>query len=246
MSVRYIHSVAPHESFVASGTYVFYENDIPSGLVEHWSIHELPDGAWFMRVDRDGRTFDGRSELIEAWRNPQGVIERFDLFAFGAPTDSIKHVEASYMLTDDQKIMVGRRFNHGERHQMEMMLPPQHSLQPGGYIFFGLILPQIAATPPFNLVSRYSFHEDPAVAFSVGVAQAVVTAVPPEPINVSGQEITANKFLAGARNTAEDAVRRVDWHAFYTDAQHVFVLHEAPNMFVKLERYAHRPVKSAK
>lgn len=76
--MRRLHVVGKQEKFVASGVYRVYADDEPTGLVEHWSIHEVGDGAQFIRVDIDGRDVDGGSTLMEALLNPDGAFERVD------------------------------------------------------------------------------------------------------------------------------------------------------------------------
>jgi hypothetical protein len=77
--MRRLHVVGKHEKFVASGVYKVFAGDNPTGLVEHWSIHEVGHGAQFIRVDVDGRDFDGDSALMEALLNPDGRFERVDM-----------------------------------------------------------------------------------------------------------------------------------------------------------------------
>lgn len=229
--MRYLHPVAPHETFVASGTYR-YEG---TRLVEQWTIHELPDGAWFMRVDKDGRFADGRSELIEAWRSPAGVIERFDITAYGAPDDAIKKVKASYTV-DEGVLYVGRTINDGERRQDELDLPEDYVLQPGGYVFFGLALPALVGRAPLAMVSRYGFTPQPDEAFKAGIMHPSLTYYGEGEVTVDGRARPARCYMAGERG-AED----MKWHQYWIDAHDIFLKHEAPGLLVQLERYAHRP-----
>lgn len=229
--MRYLHPVAPHERFVASGTYR-YSN---SRLLEHWTIHELPDGAWFMRVDKDGRFEDGRSELIEAWRSPDGAIERFDITAHGAPADAIKQVKASYTV-DDGVLYVGRTINNGERHQEELELPQDYVMQPGAYVFFGLALPALVARAPLPMISRYGFTEQPDDAFKAGVMHPTLTFYGEDEVTVDGKARPARRYMAGTRGETS-----TDWHNYWIDAHDIFLRHAADNLLVQLERYAHRP-----
>ena len=82
--MRRLHVVGKHEKFVASGVYKVYAGDQPTGLIERWSIHEVGDGAQFVRVDVDGRDFDGNSTLLEALLNPDGRFERVDAHSYDA------------------------------------------------------------------------------------------------------------------------------------------------------------------
>ena len=76
--MRRLHATGPRERHLAGGLYL-----LPDGAQEHWSIHEVGEGAQFVRVDCDGRAADGRNLLQEALRNPCGRIERIDQQLYG-------------------------------------------------------------------------------------------------------------------------------------------------------------------
>lgn len=71
--MRRLHATGLRERFVASGVY-----QLPDGVQEFWSIHEVGAGAHFIRVDRDGRASQKASLLQEALRNARGFLERID------------------------------------------------------------------------------------------------------------------------------------------------------------------------
>lgn len=99
--MRYLHPVSLREKFIASGTYVFYNSAgalLPD--VEHWSVHEVGEGAHFFRADHDGRAGNGPSFLTEALLRPDGGIERFDLRAYGGEHEPIKVARAVYIAAD--------------------------------------------------------------------------------------------------------------------------------------------------
>lgn len=98
--MRYIHPIGIHEKFVASGTYL--QTDTDKGLTE-WAIHEMPDGAWMIRLDRDGRNIDGMSMIAEVWRSPAsegGKIARFDIWSFSEKQHA-HQVKARYFVVDN-------------------------------------------------------------------------------------------------------------------------------------------------
>ncbi|MCE2490597.1 MAG: hypothetical protein J4G17_11565 [Anaerolineae bacterium] len=76
--MRRLHATGRRERFVASGVY-----PAAGGLQEFWSVHEVGDGAHFIRVDRDGRGCRGHSLLQEALRNAGGAFERVDQQLYG-------------------------------------------------------------------------------------------------------------------------------------------------------------------
>ena len=231
--MRYLHAVAPHEQFVAQGTYRYHADDAPTGLLEYWTIHALPDGAWFMRVDKDGRDFDGRSELIEAWRSPDGDIERFDVMAYGAAGDAVQKGRATYTVEDDA-LHIGRTINDGERVQETLALPADYVVQPGGYIFFGYVLPQLVERAPLAMILRYGVTDPPEHSFMAAQTHPTLTFYGEADVAVDGKDRTAKQYMAGERGADG-----TNWHSYYVDGHGIFLRHESDEMQVQLERYAH-------
>ncbi len=95
--MRYIHPVTVHEQFVASGVYDYYTDAaVPAGITEAWSIHELPDGSQFVRVDHDLRGSSGASMLVELLRNQAGSPERLDLYFYPQAQVGANVLRANY------------------------------------------------------------------------------------------------------------------------------------------------------
>jgi hypothetical protein len=109
--MRHLHAVGRHEKFVASGVYQYSRRGAPVKLLEYWSVHEV-GGAYFVRVDRDGRFFDGRSTLYEALLNPQGLIERLDWRAYGAGSDPVRQISGTTIFEHDD-VQITRRIQPG-------------------------------------------------------------------------------------------------------------------------------------
>ena len=233
--MRYLHAVAPHERFVAQGTYRYTGDSGLGGLVEHWTIHELPDGAWFMRVDKDGRDTNGGSQLIEAWRNADEVIERFDVVIYGGPGEAVKQARATYTV-EDQQLHVGRTLDGESRTQETLDLPDAYVLQPGGYIFFGMILPQLVLQAPLAMVARFSITSPPQDTLRAALTYPPIAHDRDEAeVEVDGKTRMAQVYMAGER-----AADEADWHRYYVDKHGVLLRHTSASLQVQLERYAHR------
>lgn len=156
--MRQIHPVGFNETFVASGVYTFYEERQPSGVIEHWSIHELPDGSRLVRADMDGRAGDAISLLTEALYRKDSRVERFDVHFYGL-YDYDKHAEASYTIFDD-KVIIGRMIGADPRRQDEINLPEGCVVRPPAMIDYGLAVPLIA--------SRYGERNTPVFSITLG------------------------------------------------------------------------------
>ena len=237
--MRYIHPVGVSEKFVASGIYRYYKNDEPTGLVEEWTVHEQPDGAWFIRVDKDGRFFDGRSELIETYRNPNGQIERFDITAYGGKDDAVKQFKGTYTI-ENGYLYIGRTLNNGERIQSEMMLPDQYIVNPGGYLFFGWAIPALVENAPLSVVMRYGFHDTPEESFVTGMVYPTLTFYQEGALTISGRTLPAACYISG-ESKPEGAV---NYHRYWIGEHNIFFKHESDDLRVQLDRYAHRPEKN--
>ena len=121
--MRYLHPVAVHETFVASGVYKFIKDGDELKRTESWTVHEHPDGEQFIRVDEDSRFVDGKSLLLEALVNTEGQIERFDI-RYENPKfeNSIKTLRASYTFSDEG-LQVGYNVNGSERQHETLNVP---------------------------------------------------------------------------------------------------------------------------
>lgn len=126
--MRYIHSVGVHEKFVASGEYTHHHSQ--------WCIHQLPDGAWMMRVDWDKRRVDGTSVLLEAWRSPiaeGGYVERFDMWGFADGRYPIRHIKGRYFVVNNTlevSLQIEKQPQHIQSHPFstDMRLVPDMPL----------------------------------------------------------------------------------------------------------------------
>ncbi|MCY4021613.1 MAG: hypothetical protein OXG39_19595 [Chloroflexi bacterium] len=123
--MRYLHPVQAHESFVASGNYLFAKDGRSLGKTESWTIHELGDGSKFVRVDSDAREEEGKSLLAELLIGPDDEVIRFDVrYENGQFDGGIRTLSAAYSLVD-QVLQVGYRMNGAARSYLERELAPE-------------------------------------------------------------------------------------------------------------------------
>lgn len=122
--MRYLHPVQAHETFVASGQYVFAKDGKRQDKSEFWSIHELGDGSQFARLDSDARAEEGKSLLAELLLSRAGDLIRLDLRYENAQFEGgIKTLSASYTLLD-RVLQVGYCMNGGARRYLERQIAP--------------------------------------------------------------------------------------------------------------------------
>lgn len=189
--MRHLHPVGVQEKFTASGVYVHFQDSQPTGTVEHWSIHELPDGAQMIRVDDDWRETDGSSVLIEAWRSPPAEgnrVERFDIHAFGGKNDQVKEVRATFQFHPTHA-EVGRSVDKEFRQQFELELPEHYIVAPESLIFGGFEVAQMAVNPGhiFPIVSYLPTFLNPTAAFRPVIHEQCVVFLSDETILVDGK-----------------------------------------------------------
>ncbi len=123
--MRYLHPVQAHERFLASGRYRFSKDGQALEKSEAWTVHGLPDGETFWRVDLDARAGEGKSILAEALLGADGALARLDIRYENANFEGgIKQLSATYQLMDGL-LQVGYTLNGAARAYREMALPPQ-------------------------------------------------------------------------------------------------------------------------
>ena len=175
--MRRLHVVAKHEQFVASGQYTHYEGDAPSGLVEEWSIHEVGGGALFVRVDADGRDYDGRSMLLEALLAPEGHFERIDRHEF-LPGASEAVITTTIFYEDHIDITQAS----GEMESLPF--PSEGALWLGGWILLGLAAAQA------ELMLLWNSAESPRLV-------AAVNETGSGSVSVAGHDTSARSYRLG-------------------------------------------------
>ncbi len=157
--MRQIHPVSFHEKFVASGVYTYLRGMQPTGTLEYWTIHQLPDGSQFVRADQDGRKEDGVSILMEVLHIPDnkgGHIERFDAHFYAEKEKMMFGTEAQVRCVFfDDYVQISTRVENYERESIEMTLPRNYVVGLPVIVTLGFTITGIhdtkAATPVFGL-----------------------------------------------------------------------------------------------
>ncbi len=131
--MRQLHPVGWREKFVASGVYSQLVDGQPTGELERWTIHELPDGARLTRAEIQAAAH-GVFTLIEAWR-PAGAAqsERIDMQTHRPPAPTLR---ASYHMAPDRI-----DFTLGDQHA-SLPLPDAAWVDPGAVSLRGAIFAQ--------------------------------------------------------------------------------------------------------
>lgn len=134
--MRYLHRIAAHEKFIASGIYQFYENGELTHLAESWSIHEYSGGARMIRIDQDARASGGADTLAEALIHPEGRLERLNVRCWMIfPTPAFQTLQADYVFLENY-IQIGRTVDGGEREYAEVEIPPDTLIRLPQFILF--------------------------------------------------------------------------------------------------------------
>lgn len=201
--MRVLHRVRRHESFIASGVYHCLEDDKPSGVVEHWSIHQLPDQSQIIRVDRDGRAdVLNHSLLLEALRSADGYIERCDIRMYYAHEKMMREARATYNFIDEH-VEIGRNIEAKERIDEIVALPPQTVIYPPVRIFAGSVIARLAAriegkAPVF--LPNTDVHSSQLLSGSVEERSAHFLGA--ETIDISGKHYAARHYQFGSSSQA--------------------------------------------
>jgi hypothetical protein len=121
--MRYLHPVAAHEQFIASGVYTHTEHDRPTRFTEAWTMHEVGEGGRLTRLDRDARFTEGWSQLAEVLQAPDGQVERYTYeITQHKPNAPYKTLKTDYIFAPDV-VQITRRVDHAEAEISEIALP---------------------------------------------------------------------------------------------------------------------------
>lgn len=226
--MRRLHAVGKHEKFVASGLYEFEQNGAKIGLTEAWSIHEV-GGAQFIRVDQDGRGYDGRSSLYEALLNPDGQIERVDVRFYGKKQEAVKEARASYTFFDD-RVGIIRVVNRELRFEEEVVMPPGYAIHFASSVLSGFMIPCSFADHPDVRVFSPDMISPDAEDFLKGVE-----------MTLAGWEFVGLDEIKIAGKTYSARVYQHDDVRIWLDPSDILLREESGSRKIILKQYARRP-----
>lgn len=118
--MRVLHPITQRERLIASGVYRYTRSGQQLAGSEHFSIHALPDGSWFVRIDYDWRDLDRTSQLIEALYDPPadgGRLQRV-VAQLHAP-DGVRRETADF---HPRAALIGLSSASGDRQDVEVVL----------------------------------------------------------------------------------------------------------------------------
>jgi len=224
--MRQLHPVSFHEHFVASGTYTFFQNDVPTGDVEHWTLHEPGAGAWTIRADHDGRDGTGANWLFEGFYNcTRRRIERFDLSLYGA-----SHTEAKFIFESDE-LEISLRLDGGVKDLLDIPLPPAYVVRSPALVADGLVVGGDSRT-----IAAFA----PALEIAAGLVQGgalettTVARLADEPIEVADRRLDARVYRVHGDRGSD--------FTCWLDAYDIQLCHQsASGLTAVLTQYVHRP-----
>ncbi|MEO8610318.1 MAG: hypothetical protein ABI690_20650 [Chloroflexota bacterium] len=202
--MRQIHPSSLQEKFVASGVYTHYRDDEPSGLVEHWTIHELPDQSQLVRVDWDGRDDEvhGDTMLLEALYSaglPGEKLERIEVRAFGAVSPPYKDVnvdtvKATYTFFGDHLQMI-RILDNQPSLIDELEWSSEWVVRAAGtHLLMGFAIAQYALQPDKKVATFfYEPHYKDNTAFEGYFCEEIVRILGEESVEIAGKIYPARK-----------------------------------------------------
>ena len=227
--MRRLHVVGQQERFVASGLYVWSKGAALTQLVELWSIHEVA-GAQFVRVDRDGRAFDGCSVLYESLINPEGRVERVDWRAYGGAAGDHHQVKTSITFYDEHAEII-RIVNGQAQDEVIITLPEAYSVDVGPMILKGRALGQTASNPGGSLpvlIVVPQCREDTAPE----IVPMQSKFAGPETFTLAGRTMDARRYEVRLREETAQA---------WVDDFDTLLRYESEDLVCVLTQYAHRP-----
>jgi hypothetical protein len=242
--MRHIHPVGLQEKFVASGVYTYYRKAEPTGLIEIWNIYQLPDNAYLVRIDWDGRkdTAFQSSILLEAWYAPDKLGEnlgRLEIYAYGAPFDPIKVVKSSYTFFDDFVQMSRKLDDLAPTIDEEVWSPDWVFLPTGTQLLTGFATARYALradTVVKTFRNQHHFKDD--TAFEGYFSQDIVRYIAEEQLIIANKTYSAYRY-EWLSPDVELKPEEIVWF----DERNVLLQHEIPWLDNKviLTQYARRP-----
>lgn len=225
--MRYLHNIAAHETFVASGTYRYFCDDELLDVNEAWTLHELQGGATFIRVDEDGRDEDGLTILSEALLNPDNKVERFNVQSFNAKDVELPDFKADYVFADSY-VQIGRKVQGQEREYSEFDLMEGAQVYIKQTVYMGYTIRDVLN----NGGTANVFSPQLLAIGGSQLQKIIVDTVGDETLQVGRKSIETTKY-----QIADDVFYWVDEHFIPIQRQY---MHDGKQYRVTISNYAHR------
>jgi hypothetical protein len=225
--MRYLHPIAAHELFVASGEYRYWCDDTTLKIVEKWTIHELRGGAFLYRVDEDGRDEDGLTILSEALISPERQFERFNVQSFNPKDAELKEFKADFTFNPDY-VQIGHKTQGDEREYAEFALMEGTQVYIKQTLYMGLTLNHILGRGGKSQVftpQLLSFNDSQ-------LQKIIVKELDSELVEIGQRKIEARKF-----QIADDVFYWLDEHLIPIMRQYTY---DDAIYIGKVSNYAHR------
>lgn len=246
--MRYLHPVQMHEKFVASGVYSIQTDTLPA-RTEQWSIHELPDGSWFIRADCELASQPHDDLLLEALvQTPLTApkIERVDL-RYLANQPGSKTSRTQTLIFFEDYIQVGYTQDNQPREQIELRLTPGYIPAPDfAYILTGFYT-RAAVVQGFQQTTVFRRYVSPEIALNT--AQLTVNTLEAEQLTVAGKPVSTHTYtLAFAEDSDTQNAEKVSptGRKVWLAQNNVLVREEGARHGVNLAQYAQRIEPSKK
>ena len=221
--MRRLHVVGKQEKFVASGMYRTFAGGEATGRIEHWSIHEVGESAQFIRVDVDGRDYDGSSRLIEALRRPEGRFERVDEQIYHK--NSSQPLKLSYTFFDEYIEVLQSTDKGLQDNRVDM--PSDYGIWMMSELLMGFTVAQ-AVVQQFPIPLFHSYFEDDEWIYST-TGQLNLTQIGEKILQVSGREIDVIGYTWNNNIEA------------WLDQHDILMMSKVPDVETLLTHYARRP-----
>lgn len=225
--MRTIHPVAVHEKFIASGTYLFYEHDTLLDQYEQWSIHELPDGSQFVRVDVESRLDEVPVyTLTETLLTGTGKVERCEIHEFRQDAGKLEKTRVNFAVYQGY---LQRSFRIDQQPAVleEITLADHTIIFPAPFVFWGLAIRAVyaATQPPADV---YWLSRQPsATERQTWNAQQMGM----ETITLGSRDYQATRYQV-------ESVSQQSHITCWLDPHHLLL---SKNNTIKLSQYARRP-----
>jgi hypothetical protein len=145
--MKTITPIVADETLLASGVYVYFLNEQPTGVTEPWSIHRLPDSSYCTRVERDARAAFGMTILVEAFSRTwlaTDDLQRFTVAQSNANHAATSEGRAEYLFSN-KTVIVTRSVNSQVMPSEELSLPENTVVSPLMRVFLGPVIRQVLA-----------------------------------------------------------------------------------------------------
>lgn len=212
------------------GTYKYFLNDEPTGIIETFSVQNLPDGKIKTISERDASVF-GTKIFVETIQS-NSVFEKVKIKMLNQNNSDLANVRATYEFSESS-FQFKRQINENKTDKETLELPENFIVFPLIRCFQGETILHVAENKSFSnvLVPSIENPEDTNTLLKPTFDERTAEFIKKETIQIKEKTINTSVYKYLSKHYSEDSKFWIDENGLLLK----YVFHQSENQIWKIE-----------